>query len=51
MGYQTRFRAAKYKFTILDMTEEMTSDLEGRSKEHTDAARREKAIEKYKILL
>lgn len=33
------------------MTEEMIRNLEGRSKEHTDATRKDKAIEKYKMWL
>lgn len=51
MGSPPRFRAAKCKLTKLDMTEEIISDLEHGSKEHKDAAQRQKYIQKYKIWL
>ena len=42
MSSQSRFRAAKYKLTILDMHKERSSDLEGRLNNMQSEVQRER---------
>lgn len=42
MSSQSRFKATKYKLTILDMNKEEISDLEGRLKNMQNEAQRQR---------